>query len=301
MCYGPRATDSRMETLYQLDTADQARVTYLRRRGTADRGHTPLLLIHGAASNMTRWSEFVERTALTAEHDIIRLDLRGHGRSLYRGRVALEIWCDDIAAVLRQEGHRRAILAGHCLGANVAMMFAARYPHQTHGVVLVEPMLHQALIGTLRRLSRLAMPVKALLAIIMLLNRLGIYRRHLAALDLYELDQTFRARLSEPGGDRALVRRYASPWQDLKTMPSAIFLQDLLEVIRPLPLDMIRGPFLALLSTGHTFVDPEITAALLSGLPQGEIHALDAKHWIPTEQPQAMRHLIEAWVTTVTA
>ena len=289
-----------METLYQLNTADHVRVTYLCRRGSADRGHTPLLLIHGAASNMTRWSEFMERTALTARYDIIRLDLRGHGRSLYRGRVGLEIWCDDIASVLRQEGHQRAILAGHCLGANVAMMFAVRHPHLTHGVVLVEPMLHRALIGTLRRLSRLVMPIKALIAVILLLNRLGIYRRHLAALDLYELDKTFRARLSEPGGDQALVRRYASPWQDLKTMPSAIFLQDLLEVIRPLPLDVIRGPFLALLSTGHTFVDPAITTAVLSGLAQGEIHTLDAKHWIPTEQPQAMRELIEAWVTALT-
>ena len=83
-------------------------------------------------------------------------------------------------------------------------------------------------------------------------------------------------------------------------MPSAIFLQDLLEVIRPLPLDVIRGPFLALLSTGHTFVDPAITTAVLSGLAQGEIHTLDAKHWIPTEQPQAMRELIEAWVTALT-
>ena len=301
MCNGPRAMDSRMETLYQLNTADHARVTYLCRRGAADRGDAPLLLIHGAASNMTRWSEFAERTVLTAKHDIIRLDLRGHGRSLYRGRVGLEIWCDDIAAVLHHEGHQRAILVGHCLGANVAMMFAARHPHQTYGVVLVEPMLHRALIGTLRRLSRLVRPVKALVAIILQLNRLGIYRRHLAALDLYELDKTFRARLSEPGGDQALVRRYASPWQDLKTMPSAIFLQDLLEVIRPLPLEKIQAPFLALLSSGHTFVDPEITAALLSGLPQGEIHALDAKHWIPTEQPQAMRQLIEAWVATVTA
>ena len=289
-----------METLSQLNAADHARVTYLCRRTAADRGHIPLLLIHGAASNMTRWSEFVERTALTAKHDIIRFDLRGHGRSLCRGRVGLEIWCDDIAAVLHQEDHQRAILVGHCLGANVAMMFAARYPHQAHGVVLVEPMLHQALIGTLRRLSRLVMPVKALIAIVLLLNRLGIYRRHLAALDLYELDKTFRARLSEPGGDQALVRRYASPWQDLKTMPSAIFLQDLLEVIRPLPLDVIRGPFLALLSTGHTFVDPAITTAVLSGLAQGEIHTLDAKHWIPTEQPQAMRELIEAWVAALT-
>jgi len=292
---------SRMETLYQLNTADHTRVTYLCRRGAADREHTPLLLIHGAASNMTRWSEFAGQTALTAMHDIIRLDLRGHGRSLYRGRVALEIWCDDIAAVLAQEGHQRVILVGHCLGANVAMMFASRYPHQTHGVVLVEPMLHQALIGILRSLSRLVTPVMALIAIIRLLNRLGIYRRHLATLDLYELDKTYRAQLDEPGGDQALVRRYASPWQDLKTMPSAIFLQDLLEVIRPLPLDEIRAPFLALLSSGHTFVDPEITAALLSDLAQGEIHTLDAKHWIPTEQPQAMRQLIETWVAAVTA
>jgi esterase len=96
------------------------------------------------------------------------------------------------------------------------------------------------------------------------------------------------------------VRRYASPWYDLKIMPSAIFLQDVLEVIRPLPLEKIQAPFLALLSTGHTFVNPEITAALLSGLAQGEIHTLEAKHWIPTEQPQAMRQLIEAWVATVT-
>jgi esterase len=131
-----------------------------------------------------------------------------------------------------------------------------------------------------------------------LFNRIGIYRRRLATLDLYELDKIFRARLGEPGGGEFLMQRYASPWQDLKIVPSANFLQDLLEVIRPLPLDKMRAPFLALLSTGRTFVDPGITAALLSRLPRGEVHALAAKHWIPTEQPQAMRDMIEAWVAT---
>jgi pimeloyl-ACP methyl ester carboxylesterase len=288
-----------METLCHLNTADHASVAYRRRRGEAALGRDPLLLIHGAASNMTRWSEFVERTALTATHDVIRLDLRGHGESLYRGRIGLEVWCDDIAALLRQEGRGRAILMGHCLGANVAMMFAARYPQHARGVVLVEPMLHQALVGTLGRLSRMTMPLRAVIAMIRMFNRLGVYRRRLAALDLYELDKLFRDRLGEPGGDAAFVRRYASPWHDLKTMPSANFLQDLLEVVRPLPLDKIRAPFLALLSTGRTFVDPGITAALLSGLPQGEVHALEAKHWIPTEQPRAMRELVEAWVTAL--
>ena len=288
-----------METQCLLNAAGRTGVAYRRRLADAERGHDPLLLIHGAASNMTRWSEFVERTTLTASHDVIRVDLRGHGRSLYRGRIGLEIWCDDLAALLSQEGRQRAILVGHCLGANVAMMFAARYPRQTGGMVLVEPMLRRALIGRLARLSRLERPLKAMIYMIRTLNRMGIYRRRLATLDLYELDKEFRAHLDEPGGDEVLVRRYASPWQDLKVMPCANFLQDLLEVIRPLPLDEMRAPFLALLSAGRTFVDPGLTAQLLASLPGGGIRTLDAKHWIPTEQPEAMRDLIESWVAAL--
>ncbi|WP_235375504.1 hypothetical protein [Pseudomonas aeruginosa] len=40
-----------------------------------------LVLLHGLASNMSRWSEFVERSALRGHHALIRLDLRGHGGS----------------------------------------------------------------------------------------------------------------------------------------------------------------------------------------------------------------------------
>ena len=238
----------------------------------------------------------MQTTASTTTRDIISIDLRGHGRSLYRGRIGLEIWCDDIAALLHQEHCPAAVLIGHCLGANVAMMFAGRHPQLTAGVVLVEPMLRQALIGKLARLSRMSLPVRALVAVIRMFNSMGLYRRHLAPLDLFELDKLVRARLGEPGGGAVLERRYASPWQDLKIIPSANFLQDLLEVVRPLPLGKMRAPFLALLSTGRTFVDPDVSAALLSALPSGEIHTLDAKHWIPTEQPQAMRELIDAWV-----
>ena len=288
-----------METLCRLETTDHVSITYCLRPASVNTGQDPLLLIHGAASNMTRWSEFAGRTAMAETRALIRLDLRGHGRSPFRGPIGLEIWCDDIAALLGQQGQRRAILAGHCLGANVAMMFAARYPLLTRGIILIEPMLRAALIGSLARLSRLERTVKALIAVIRACNRLGLYRRRLAPLDLYQLDQVIRLRLDEAGGGEALVERYASPWQDLKTMPSANFLQDLLEVVRPLPLDGIRAPFLALLSTGRTFVDPGITADLLKGLPQGEIHTLDAKHWIPTEQPEVMRVLMESWVSAL--
>lgn len=289
-----------MDTLHTLITADGVTLTYRRWHAPeAAQALPPLVLIHGAASNLTRWSEFTEQTRLRETRDILRMDLRGHGRSLYRGRVRLEKWCDDIAAILKQEGYARAILIGHCLGANIAAAFAARYPGMTAGIVLVEPILQEALTGQLRTLHPYLPLLKFASFLIRIANRLGLYRRHLEVLDLRELDREFRKRLAEPGGGEALVKRYASPLHDLRIMPSASFLQDLVEVERPLPLEKIRAPFLALLSTGRTFADPDITRALLSRLPHGEIHTLESKHWIPTEQPQAMREQIEAWCANI--
>jgi len=285
-----------METLHTLITEDGAALAYRRWRAPkAAQALPPLVLLHGAASNLTRWSEFTEQTRLRATRDLLRLDLRGHGQSLYRGRIGLEIWSDDIAAILKQEDVARAILVGHCLGANIAATFAARYPTMTTGIVLVEPMLRDALTGQLRKIRPFLPLFKLAVYVLRAANRLGLYRRHLEAIDLRELDHEFRTRLAEPGGGEALVKRYASPLHDLKIMPSANFLQDLIEVERPLPLENIHAPFLALLSTGRTFADPEITRARLSRLTQGEIQMLDAKHWIPTEQPQAMREAIETW------
>lgn len=288
-----------METQHQLVTADGAVLVYRRWRAAASDKLPPLVLMHGAASNMTRWSEFVELTQLRETRNILRLDLRGHGQSLYRGKLSLEIWADDIAALLRQEGVAKAIVGGHCLGANIAALFAARHPDKTAGLVLIEPMLHDVLTGSLRKLRPYAPLLKLAIAVILFFNRLGLYRRRIETLDLRELDRQFRQRLALPGGGAALVKRYASPLHDMRIMPAANFLQDLVEVIRPLPLEKIHAPFLALLSTGRTFADPDLTRPKLARLPNGTIRTLDAKHWIPTEQPEAMRNSIETWCKTL--
>jgi len=284
-----------METEHALATADGARVAYRRWHAPSADHRAPLVLMHGAASNMTRWSEFVETSALRATRDLIRLDLRGHGQSVWRGPIGLEIWADDLAALLRQEAITAAIVGGHCLGANIATVFAARHPQLTAGLVLVEPMLRPALTGALRRLRPFASPLRFVTAAIRGFNRLGVYRRRLEALDLRALDREFRALLARPGGSELLVRRYSSVRHDLKIMPTANFLQDLIEVMRPLPLDRAQAPFLALLSTGRAFADPDITREALAARPNGTLQMLDAKHWIPTEQPDAMRDAIDAW------
>jgi pimeloyl-ACP methyl ester carboxylesterase len=254
------------------------------------------VLLHGVASNMTRWSEFVARTALRDSWDILRPDLRGMGRSVHHGRIGMAEWCADLAATLESEGYLRAVLAGHCLGANIAIEFAARCPANTTGLILIEPMPREALTGSMRRIASLRALLIALAGGIRALNALGLYRRRIEPLDLEQLDRETRAAIARGGAAEALLDKYASPLLDLRTTPSGAYLQALIAVTARLPdLSAIAAPALALLSAGGALSDPLRTRAALAALPDCEIVELAARHWIPTEQPDAMRESIEIW------
>jgi pimeloyl-ACP methyl ester carboxylesterase len=174
--------------------------------------------------------------------------------------------------------------------------FAARHPARVGGLILVEPMVRAALSGRLGRVRQFAPLLRVLIGGIRALNRLGFHRRTLDSLDLRALDQAFRARLAEPGGRAALEKRYASIREDLRIMPTAAYLQDLIETVRPLPLERVHAPALVLLSSARTFADVERTRTELARLAGAEIRLIEAAHWIPTEQPRAMREAIEGWL-----
>lgn len=277
---------------YRAD--DGARLAYRAARpAAAARG--ALLLLHGAASNGTRWWRFCAESALRADHLLLRPDLRGHGGSIQRRPANMERWADDLVALLDHAGVERALVAGHCLGANLAVHLAARHPQRCAGVVLVEPMLREALCGTLARLRPWSPLLRLLVATIGGVNALGLRRRRFAPLDLELLDRSVQE-VDAAAGEAALHARFASPRKDLQTLPTAQYLSNLVEVLRPLPLAAVRCPALALLSTGKLMADPLRTRAGLAALPAAEIVEIDAQHWIPTEQPDAMRDAIDAWV-----
>jgi pimeloyl-ACP methyl ester carboxylesterase len=254
-----------------------------------------IIALHGLASNMTRWSEFVATTCLANSWDILCLDLRGHGGSLHRGRVGMDTWCADLAALVDAERIPEAVLVGHCLGANLALWFAHRQPDLVAGLALVEPMFRQALVGELARVARLRQLMAVVVPVLRGVAALGLHRRQLEILDLEQLDRETRAAMARTGGSFP-ESRYASIREDLRGLPISVYLQDLLAVTGPLPdLAAIKMPALALLSQGTSFTDPDTTVRLLSTLPDCRVQRLDARHWIPTEQPEAMRRTIEGW------
>ncbi|MEO8009416.1 MAG: alpha/beta hydrolase [Betaproteobacteria bacterium] len=278
-----------------LKAADGAMLSYCVSYPSAPRG--TLLLLHGLASNHTRWTGFVRDTALRGDRALLRPDLRGQGASIFRGRIDIDDWCSDLAALLDTASFPKVVLVGHCLGANLALAFAARHPERTAGLVLIEPMPPETLTGTMRYVRKLRALLQLAVPLVRVLNALGVHRRNLASIDLEQLDRDTRAALASGPQGEAQLAKYASPLADLHTTATGAYLQSLLAVTATLPaLNQIAVPVLALLSEHSTFTEPAITRSILGRIPDCEIAQLPARHWIPTEQPDAMRAAIENWV-----
>jgi pimeloyl-ACP methyl ester carboxylesterase len=249
-----------------------------------------LVFLHGLASNGSRWWDFAARTRLRSWR-ILRPNLRGAAGSSDRRPVGMRAWCDDLAQLLDAEAAPRAIVAGHCLGANIALNFAARYPQRSAGLVLIEPMPPPALTGRLGFLRHFRFIPIAVAWLVRGLNAIGIYRRRIEPMDLEAWDKAVRAGTAD-------LAKYASPFSDLRFTPLAGYLRALAAVGEALPeRSRIACPVLVLTSRNTNMTDLAKARAELAPLPNAEFVQLDAEHWIPTEQPEAMCRAIEDWIS----
>jgi len=254
-----------------------------------------LMLIHGVASNLTRWTEFLLNTRLRDHCRIIRLDLRGHSRSQTDKGVGMENWCRDIVALLDQEGISQAWIVGHSLGAQVALNLGWRYSSRIAGLVLIDPVIPAALSGYLALGPYLRHLFGLFANIVSLLRRLGFGKRKFVIRDLYELDQATRKHISE-NPDTDLAELYHSPSLDMQFIPVSNYVRDMCEVVRPLPpLERIEVPALAVLARNPSVSSGDINRQVMARMPNLEMETIDADHWPLTEKPDETRQAIERW------
>jgi pimeloyl-ACP methyl ester carboxylesterase len=272
------------------------RITPAQRRTQRQAPDGVIVLLHGLASNLTRWSEFVATTRLVERWDVIRVDLRGHGDSTTRRVIGLDRWCEDLAAICDAEGHAQSVLVGHSLGAQVAMHAAATQPERVRALALIDPVFGAALHGHWARIARLRPLFAVAAALVRAGNLIGLHRGALPPLDLRALDEEARRALGSPAAEAEFVRRYSSTWADLRHVPLAVYLQDLVELFRDAPSPAsISCPVLALLSRGGTFADPAETAEIARGFRRVQEVEIDCQHWPLTERPDEVRGAVEHW------
>ncbi len=106
-----------------------------------DRGAgPPLILLHSAGTGASQWRGVADR--LAGRRRLLMPNLRGYGRTPPPDPGAPPL--DEEIAVVREmaaRAGRPAHLAGHSLGALVALHHALRHPETVAGLTLIEPVI----------------------------------------------------------------------------------------------------------------------------------------------------------------
>jgi pimeloyl-ACP methyl ester carboxylesterase len=101
----------------------------------------PVVFIHGAFIADT-FRPLLAEKALTDRYQLIAYHRRGYvGSSRTAGPVSVEQQAADCLALLRHLGVARAHVAGHSLGACVALQLALDSPEAVHSLAVLEPAL----------------------------------------------------------------------------------------------------------------------------------------------------------------
>src|SRR3984893_4891578 len=87
----------------------------------------PLVLLHGGLGSGEMFGPILP--LLGERHQVIAVDLQGHGRTADIDRpIDIRLMADDIAALIGHLGLDRPDLVGYSLGGGVALLAAAKYP-----------------------------------------------------------------------------------------------------------------------------------------------------------------------------
>lgn len=103
---------------------------------TGPRGHPPLLLLHPAGLDLTYWDNLI--AAWKDGHDVIAVDLPGHGRSSTdSGPWTFAAAVEHMIQLMEAMGLARVHLAGISVGGMIAQTFALRHPDRVASLSLI--------------------------------------------------------------------------------------------------------------------------------------------------------------------
>lgn len=287
-----------MEVLHSFIAEDGTEIGYFGPENPKSNANS-ILLLHGMASNATRWSEFITNTRLHHSCNVYSMDLRGRQNSLYLGRYTRKDWLQDINDFIEHTSAQSLVFIGHSMGAQIAQDFACSFPQQCQGIILIDPVFPSNLHGQLKLVKQFKWLAWSIMRIALLFNSLGLHRKHYPHRDLHQLDLDTRTFLAA-NPQSSISDLYMSPTADLKHIPISSYLQDLLSVVAPICSQQdVHCPVRVLLSAGASVSNYEDNLSSIELFPDQKIDIIEADHWLLTERPQEAREALEAQVDEI--
>ncbi|MEE8606852.1 MAG: alpha/beta fold hydrolase [Nitrospiraceae bacterium] len=95
----------------------------------------PVVFVHGFPLNRNMWAPQVQ--ALSRQHRVITVDLRGHGESdAPLWRYTMEQFADDLTGVLDHLSIQQAVMAGLSMGGYILFAFYRKYANRVNALIL---------------------------------------------------------------------------------------------------------------------------------------------------------------------
>lgn len=123
---------SRLSTYRYFRAKDGLRVGY---RTSEAKDGKPLLLLHGMASRGTTWDAIADQLVANG-HRLVVPDMRGHGSSGRASGYPLEVFAEDMLALLDELALDEVDVIGHSLGGHTALTMAQRAPARFGALVI---------------------------------------------------------------------------------------------------------------------------------------------------------------------
>jgi len=96
----------------------------------------PLIILHGLFGSADNWRSIA--SALSAERQVISVDLRNHGHSFHHPQQTFELMAEDLLNLLDELGLSTIDLMGHSLGGKTAMQFAQNFADRIQKLIVVD-------------------------------------------------------------------------------------------------------------------------------------------------------------------
>jgi len=240
----------------------------------------PLLLLHGLFGSGDNWFSLAGRMNGLEVH---LPDLRCHGKSPRSDSFSVADLASDVAEYIQKNGLTGAIVAGHSLGAKVAMELALRHPDRVAGLVSLDMSPRQ---GSPRYLPYLEALEKLPLA------TLTSRRQAREALAKVIPEPEILAFLL-----KSLVQASNDTWQWLFE-PAAIR-RSFPEIWRGIePGRTYLGPVLFLAGADSDYFLPDDVDPSLQFFPHAEFAAIrGARHWLHADKPDEVLGHLHQWIT----
>ncbi|MGA7877205.1 MAG: alpha/beta hydrolase [Desulfoferrobacter sp.] len=242
----------------------------------------PLLFIHGLGSSLRDWERQVP--FFSRNHQVITLDVRGHGRSdKPLGRYSIQLFAADIAELIRLLGLAPVHIVGISMGGMIAFQMAVSKPELLKSLVVVNSGPEFVLHGIRQKLPFL-------------------WRRLIVRfMGMRKLGEILGKRLFPKPSQESLRRLIAERWaqNDRKTYLNSLRALNGWSVTNRL--EDIRCPTL-ILTAEQDYTPPAYKEAYAARIPLARVLAIpDSRHLTPLDQPDAFNHALEAFLSSIIA